>query len=91
MFRIILKISDAFLFCLTFMTVTFAGSTETSPAPEQQKKMAIEKQWGMKFESLRVSANGYLPDFRYRIIDPEKASYLVDRRNKAYMIESSIF
>jgi hypothetical protein len=51
--------------------------------------MTIEEQWGVKFESLRTSANGNLLDFRYRIIDPEKASYLVDRRNKAYMIDQS--
>ena len=75
MFRILLKICAAFLFCLAFVTVTLASTPEAPSTPGQQKKMTIEKQWGVKFESLRVSANGYLLDFRYRIIDPEKASY----------------
>jgi hypothetical protein len=89
MFRTLLKISAVILFCLTCMTVTYASTPETSPAPVQQKKMTLEEQWGVKFESLRISANGNLLDFRYRILDPEKASYLVDRRNKAYMIDQS--
>jgi len=89
MFRIILKISAAFLFCLTLMTVTLASTPEAPPTPVQQKKMTIEEKWGVKFESLRTSANGNLLDFRYRILDPEKAAYLVDRRNKAYLIDQA--
>jgi hypothetical protein len=89
MFRMLLYISTVFLLCLVFTAGTFANSTGIPPAPEQQKKISIEEQWGVKFESLRTSANGNLLDFRYRIIDPEKASYLVDRRNKAYLIDQS--
>jgi hypothetical protein len=73
------------------MTLTITGvladTPESAPSVDQQKKMSIEEQWGVRVESLRISAAGNLLDFRYRIIDPEKASYLVDRRNKAYMID----
>ena len=89
MLRLFLNISAAFLLCLTFVSGTFAGIQETSPPLEQRQKMTIEAKWGVKFESLRTSANGNLLDFRYRIIDPEKASYLVDRRNKAYLVDQS--
>jgi hypothetical protein len=71
------------------MTGSLARTQEEAPAAEQQVKMNIEEQWGVKIESLRTSAAGNLLDFRFRIIDPEKASYLVDRRNKAYMIDQA--
>ena len=90
MFRIICTIGTALLLCTTFVaTWSSAETTGNTPPLEQQKKTSLEEQWGVKIESLRMSANGNLLDFRYRIIDPEKASHLVDRRNKAYMIEQA--
>ena len=89
MFRMIFRIGAAFCLCMIFMTGSLARTQEEAPAAEQQVKMNIEEQWGVKIESLRTSAAGNLLDFRFRIIDPEKASYLVDRRNKAYMIDQA--
>ena len=90
MFRTIYRISAVLCLCMA-LTVTgvFAGTPEAAPSVDQQKKMSIEEQWGVKIESLRISAAGNLLDFRYRIIDPEKATHLVDRRNKAYMIDQA--
>ena len=85
----IFRIGAAFCLCMIFMTGSLARTQEEAPAAEQQVKMNIEEQWGVKIESLRTSAAGNLLDFRFRIIDPEKASYLVDRRNKAYMIDQA--
>jgi len=50
-------------------------------------KESLEEKWGIRIESLRLSAAGNLLDFRYRIIDPERALPLVDRRNEAYLID----
>lgn len=71
------------------MSTVFAGIPgPTSPTdPETMKNM--EERWGVRVESLRVSAAGNTLDFRYRIVDPEKAAYLVDRRNKPYMIDQA--
>lgn len=77
------------LFLALTAASVIAGTTETSPPADQPRKMSIEEQWGIKIEALRISAAGNLLDFRYRILDPEKASYLVDRRNKAYMIDQA--
>ena len=66
---------------------SFLSTTEDTAPTDKQKEISLEEQWSVKIESLRVSEAGNLLDFRYRIIDPEKASHLVDRRNKAYMIE----
>jgi len=89
MFRQIIRISAVLLLCMTFSNGVLANTSEGAPGADQQKKMGLEEQWGVKIESLRISAAGNLLDFRYRIIDPEKASHLVDRRNKAYMIEQA--
>jgi hypothetical protein len=90
MFRTIYRIGAVLCLCMALtITGVFAATPEAAPAVDQQKKMSIEEQWGVKIESLRISAAGNLLDFRYRIIDPEKATYLVDRRNKAYMIDQS--
>jgi hypothetical protein len=90
MFRMICTFGAVFSLCLTFtVTGVFANTPKAVPPAEQQKKISIEEQWGVKIESLRISAAGNLVDFRYRIIDPEKATHLVDRRNKAYMIDQA--
>jgi len=89
MFRMIIRISVVLLFCITFSNGVFANTSGDVPDADQQKKMSLEEQWGVKVESLRISAAGNLLDFRYRIIDPEKASYLVDRSNKPYLIDQA--
>jgi hypothetical protein len=43
--------------------------TETDP---------LQETWGIKVESTRLSAGGYMIDFRYRVLDPEKAKPLLD-------------
>jgi len=50
-------------------------------------KESLEEKWGIRIESLRLSAAGNLLDFRYRIIDEDRALPLVDRNNKAYLID----
>jgi len=51
--------------------------------------VSIEERWGVKIESIRTSAAGNLVDFRYRVLDPEKALPLVDRTKKPYLIDQA--
>ena len=53
-------------------------------APEQAKLIAA--QWGVKLLSLRLSAAGYMMDFRFRVLDANKALPLFDTRNKPYVV-----
>jgi hypothetical protein len=48
-----------------------------------------EEQWGIKIESVRMSAAGHMVDFRYRVLDPEKAGAVFDRRNKAFLMDEA--
>jgi hypothetical protein len=58
-------------------------------AARETEQKSLEEKWGVRIESLRLSAAGNLLDFRYRIIDADKALPLVDRRNKPYLIDEA--
>ena len=83
-----------FLLALGFILTLFLSSggatkVDNTLTNSEQKKATVEEQWGVKIESLRSSANGHLVDFRYRVKDADKAVHLVDRRNKAYLIDQA--
>lgn len=46
----------------------------------------LEKQWGIKLLGIRTSAAGNMLDFRYRIMDVDKAQPLVDQKAQPYLI-----
>jgi hypothetical protein len=39
----------------------------------------LAKDWGLQVLGIRQSAAGYMLDFRYRVLDPEKARAVLDR------------
>jgi hypothetical protein len=59
--------------------------TIPSPVDAAQAKQLAE-QWGVKLLSLRLSAAGYMMDFRFRVLDANKALPLFDHRNKPYVV-----
>lgn len=46
---------------------------------------ALVNRWGVAVDSLRLSASGYMLDFRFRVIDARKAKPLFVRRTKPVM------
>ncbi len=52
-------------------------------------RSAMEMQWGVKVLSIRLSAEGYMLDFRYRVLDSEKAAPLFDRKIKPYLVDEA--
>jgi hypothetical protein len=40
----------------------------------------LEQEWGIKLLGIRLTANGYALDFRYKVLDPQKAAPIVHRR-----------
>jgi hypothetical protein len=43
---------------------------------------ALVKKWGIRFQSMRLSAAGYMLDFRYSVVDARKAKPLFERKTK---------
>ncbi len=50
---------------------------------------AVENQWGIHMEGIRLTAQGHLVDFRYRVLDPNKAEALMRRGDEAYLIDQA--
>jgi hypothetical protein len=46
----------------------------------------LAKQWGIEVTSIRLTANNYMIDFRYRVLDPVKAKELFVRQNKPALV-----
>ncbi len=52
--------------------ISVANATET-------KRIDLREHWGIEPVHLRITAGGYMVEFRYKIIDREKALVLSDR------------
>ena len=50
---------------------------------------SLEQKWGIQVTSLHLSANGYMVDFRYKVVDPEKAATLGDPKAKPYLLDQA--
>ena len=59
-----------------------------SPA-DLQNRSPLEQQWGIKIESIHLSAASYMLDFRFRVLDSQKAAPLLERANKPYLIDEA--
>lgn len=47
----------------------------------QLRLVDMQNEWGIEPVHLRVTADGYMVEFRYKVIDPEKARILTDRKD----------
>lgn len=78
----------ASLLCCLYGCGTPANNVDTmeqNTAPVLQSN--VEKDWGVQIYGIRLSAADYMLDFRYRVIDPNKASPILNRNVKAYLID----
>lgn len=62
-------------------------STTKNVKPPTAQKFLYENKWGVNVESIRLSSAGYMLDFRYRILDPQKAAPLLSRQVKPYLVD----
>ena len=49
----------------------------------------LENRWGIQISSLRLSANGNIVDFRYKVLDPDKAAELGDPEAKPFLVDQA--
>lgn len=74
------------VFMLMGMISVPVGSA-SAPASVKQTSVDIEEKWGIQIIALRLTAAGRMLDFRYKVIDPKKAAFMLDRKNKAHLID----
>lgn len=53
---------------------------------EPARAEEIARQWGVQLLSLRLSAGDYMMDFRFRVLDADKAAVFFDQRIKPYVL-----
>lgn len=70
--------------------VDAAGGPETEAEMAEQgaadRAAELAERWGIEVTSIRLTANDHMIDFRYRVLDPEKAQELFVRQNKPALI-----
>lgn len=79
------------LFIATFESITHATEEKDLAQPETlpKKVSSSEEQWGVRVIGIRLTANDYMLDFRYRVINPENAWHIVQKQVKPYLIDQA--
>lgn len=54
-------------------------------AADDLNEIDLEQAWGVQPVHLRVTADGYMIEFRYKVLDAEKALILSDRKDFPYL------
>lgn len=52
---------------------------------DSQKK-ALSEKWGIELVAMRSTAAGHMVDFRYKVVDADKAAPLFKRHTKPYLV-----
>jgi len=73
---------------------TLAGCASTAdtgarPPEVSAPKPSLEEQWGVHVLGVHLSARGYMLDFRYRVLDPDKARPVFDRKIHPMLIDDA--
>ncbi len=75
------------------MALLAAGSRALAAEPAKRgcpkRSRNPGAEMGHPGHSLRLSANGYMVDFRYKVLDPEKAATLGDPKAKPYIVDQA--
>lgn len=71
-----LLLSAKSVFAVRVDPLTFKGQEQADPGAP----------WGIRIIGVRRTAADYMLDFRYRVLDAEKAAYLMDRKIKPQLI-----
>lgn len=66
-----------------------APQTTSGAATESLGAGAIVEQFGVQLKGVRLTANGYIVDVRYRVLDPVKAQPLLDRKVRPTLVDEA--
>ena len=59
-----------------------AVATSVSQSQHPREKSFMKRQWGVEVVFVRQTSAGYMLEFRYKVLDPEKAMPLFERQAK---------
>lgn len=61
----------------------------TAHARHPREKTFLKRQWGVEVMHVRQAAAGYMLEFRYKVLDAEKAKPLFERRVKPVLVDDA--
>jgi hypothetical protein len=68
------------------LTLCFGIAAEAwasdSPSQHPRENTFMKRQWGVEVLFVRQTAAGYMLEFRYKVLDPQKAAALFERQTK---------
>ena len=67
-----------------FFLLAGCGAVDTA---EKDSGPKLAEKWGIEITGLRMTAANHMIDFRYRVLDAEKAASLFERKTKPYLID----
>ena len=83
-----LAIAAALLLVLISSQATAnATAPEKNAAAPVVKPSPLAEKWGIEITSIRMTANDHMVDFRFRVLDAEKADALFVRQTKPYLVD----
>jgi hypothetical protein len=77
------------LILLAFAPVLVQGCSLKAGTGGSGGEVTMEDRWGIKVEGLRLTAEGYMCDFRFRVVDAAKAAPLLSRKNPASLLNEA--
>lgn len=77
------------LLAVAIVVTLLPEPADAAEAGTRRDVQDIETQLGIRVVGLRRSAAGYMLDFRYRLLDPVKASPLLDRKIRPYLLDET--
>lgn len=63
--------------------------SQVQPRPGAEDLPGLEEKWGIQPVAVRMTARGALVDFRYRILNAEKAKAIVNRQEHPYLLDQA--
>lgn len=72
--------------------VPAAPAVYQAPAPAAEPAFVggmVVEQFGVRLTGVRLTANGYVVDLRYRVLDPAKAQGLLDRNVRPVLVDET--
>lgn len=63
------------------------GEEDVSSESSNHISSELQEKWGVQVVGARLTAGGYIIDFRYRVLDAEKAAPLFSREIDPYLID----
>lgn len=79
------RIISAWVWGSFFLLAACAGGDSGTKSAKEE----ITDQWGIEITSVHMTAGDHMIDFRYRVLDANKAAPLFAQENKAYLIDEA--